>query len=97
MDRRSFLGAATVAGLVHAAPNPNPHQYHLRYAPRLDWLTDIKIEQRLQVFADWGFPAFEYNGLPRQRLARNREPPKEARRTRNGDGHLPRQFRRLEG
>ena len=64
MDRRSFLGAATAAALAQAAPNPKPHQYHLRYAPRLDWLTNVEIGRRLEVFAEWGFPAFEYNGLP---------------------------------
>jgi hypothetical protein len=47
-----------------AALSAAPQQYHLRYAPRIGWL-EIPVVDQLQIFADWGFRAFEYNGLPR--------------------------------
>ncbi|MBK5295313.1 MAG: TIM barrel protein, partial [Acidobacteriia bacterium] len=42
-----------------------PYSYHLRYAPRIGWLPNASIPEQLEVFAEYGFRAFEYNGLPR--------------------------------
>ena len=45
-------------------------RYKLRYAPRLDFLRDeLTIPQRLEVFAQHGFDATEYNGLMSHPLA----------------------------
>ncbi|MBI3279026.1 MAG: TIM barrel protein [Acidobacteria bacterium] len=60
MHRRSALAAPAMAG---AAPPP-PHDYHLRYAPRVG-LAQGPIPRQLEIYAEWGFRAFEYNGLPR--------------------------------
>lgn len=62
-DRRTLLRASLGASLA-AAVEAAPEQYNLRYAPRIGWL-NIPVEDQLQIFADWGFRAFEYNGLPR--------------------------------
>lgn len=46
------------------------HRYHLRYAPRLDFLREeLSIDQRLELFAEHGFDATEYNGLLRHPMA----------------------------
>ena len=63
MNRRFFLATAAAAGLAAAAPKP--HKYRLRYAPRLGWLRDLPIPRQLEIYAEWGFRAFEYNRLPR--------------------------------
>jgi len=63
MTRREALRAglsAPWAAMARAAP----YSYHLRYAPRVGWL-DIPVPDQLQMFADWGFRAFEFNQLPR--------------------------------
>jgi len=44
-----------------AAPRP----YHLRYAPRIGFLNDLPVPRQLEIYAEYGFRAFEYNGLPR--------------------------------
>ncbi|MDA1235685.1 MAG: TIM barrel protein [Acidobacteria bacterium] len=42
------------------------HQWHLRYAPRMGFLgEDVSVDQHLDVYADYGFTAFEYNALPK--------------------------------
>jgi len=67
IDRRTLLGASFGASFAAAleAAAAGPQQYHLRYAPRIGWLTELSVPDQLQVYADWGFRAFEYNGLPR--------------------------------
>ena len=65
MNRRHFFAAAL--GSVAAAAAP-PHQYRLRYAPRIGWL-NIPVPAQLEKFAAQGFQAFEYNSLPRHPLA----------------------------
>jgi len=70
MRRRQFLTSAAVAGSALAWPLAGRPQakaaakYHLRYAPRLDFLAkELTIPQRLETFAAHGFDATEYNGL----------------------------------
>lgn len=64
MHRRDLLrtlGSMPLAGLAASAA---PYGYHLRYAPRIGWL-NVPVPDQLQAYADWGFTAFEYNGLPK--------------------------------
>ncbi|MCC6536682.1 MAG: TIM barrel protein [Bryobacterales bacterium] len=63
-DRRTLLRTGFGASFA-AALEAAPRQYNLRYAPRVGWLTDLPVPDQLQIYADWGFRAFEYNGLPR--------------------------------
>ena len=62
MRRRHFLGIPLAAPLLPAA---TPYQYHLRYAPRIGFLPNLPVPRQLEIYAEWGFRAFEYNGLPR--------------------------------
>ncbi len=66
MDRRVFLNGAVLAGL--AAAQAKPHQYHLRYAPRVGLLPDLPVPRQLEIYAEWGFRAFEYNSLPQHSM-----------------------------
>lgn len=69
MNRRDFLkrtaaGGAVAVSVGHGLPARATSKYHLRYGPRLDFLSDeLTIPQRLEVFAEHGFDATEYNGL----------------------------------
>jgi hydroxypyruvate isomerase len=69
MDRRRFLGstlaAPFAAPLAAAAAD---HKWHMRYAPRIG-LVDLPIPRQFEIFAENGFQAFEYNGLPRHSSA----------------------------
>lgn len=78
MKRRDFLKLSLAAGAgglgLHTAPRAQPMapkgRYHLRYAPRLDFLQrELTIPQRLEKFAEHGFDATEYNGLMRHPLS----------------------------
>lgn len=80
MNRRNFLKAAgltaafaTPSAMAGAQPSPAQAQtrrYHLRYAPRLDFLSDeLSIPERLELFAEHGFDATEYNSLMRHPLS----------------------------
>jgi hydroxypyruvate isomerase len=60
MKRRHFVATAALPSLAAAA-----QPYHLRYAPRIGWFPDLPVTRQLGMFADHGFQAFEYNGLPR--------------------------------
>lgn len=63
MQRRNLLAAAALLRLpAFAAPR---HTYHLRYAPHVRDM-EISAEKQLEVFADQGFTAFEYNRLPKR-------------------------------
>jgi hydroxypyruvate isomerase len=72
MQRRGFIKTALIATGA-AALNLRPagakqakegSKYHMRYAPRLDFLSrELTIPQRLELFAEHGFDATEYNGL----------------------------------
>ena len=68
MKRREFFRNTLVAGGAAALPWGKGAQgatkYHLRYAPRLDFLRqELTIPQRLETFARHGFDPTEYNGL----------------------------------
>lgn len=68
MNRREFLqlaalAAATGSRLPAQDDRPQKHEWKLRYAPRLDFLGKLRIPERLEKFAEYGFTATEYNGL----------------------------------
>jgi hydroxypyruvate isomerase len=65
MDRRQLFGMMAAAPLA-AAPPKNP--YRLRYAPRIGMIPG-PVECQLEIIAENGFTAFEYNGLPKHSLA----------------------------
>lgn len=44
--------------------------FRLRYAPSMGWLrSSVSIPDHMKIYADAGFSAFEYNGLPRHTMA----------------------------
>lgn len=65
MNRRHFLRAlgATAVGAASAS-GQQVHDYHLRYAPRIGLVDRLPIPRQLEIYAEWGFRAFEYNSLP---------------------------------
>ncbi len=73
LNRRNFLtggalGAAAAAlaleGRPAAAAPAGKHSFKLKYAPNLGLREDIKDEiDRLDAYAEFGFRAFEFNGL----------------------------------
>ncbi|MEX2261748.1 MAG: TIM barrel protein [Bryobacteraceae bacterium] len=63
MNRRLFLSSALAAPALAATTEFGA--YHLRYAPRIGFLPDLPIPRQLEIYAENGFRAFEYNGLPR--------------------------------
>lgn len=67
MHRRNLLqiGAAAAAAAV-AFPNASAASsgFKLRYGPHLGWLNPETHMRQLEIFAEAGFTAFEYNGLP---------------------------------
>jgi hydroxypyruvate isomerase len=66
MRRRDLFQTLVWAPLVRTAQTkPAPYQYHLRYAPHIGFLRDRSVTQQMEIVAEWGFQAFEYNGLPR--------------------------------
>jgi hydroxypyruvate isomerase len=64
MHRRDVLRSALGVPLASAVRAAAAYNYHLRYAPRIGWF-NTPVPEQLQAFADWGFQAFEYNGLPK--------------------------------
>jgi hydroxypyruvate isomerase len=85
MTRREILAASTVlaaAGCAGSGPSldappaetAKTHRWNLRYAPRMSLLGDAySVEQHLEIYADYGFRAFEYNGLPQNHSLREAE------------------------
>jgi hydroxypyruvate isomerase len=71
MERRSFIKTALLASGGFALPvttakaaQTKSGKYHLRYAPHLTILSkELTIPQRLDLIAEHGFDATEYNGL----------------------------------
>jgi hydroxypyruvate isomerase len=61
------MSGASLAGLAAAAPAP--YEYKLRYAPRIGLLGGLSVPRQLEIYAEWGFKAFEYNGLPQHSMA----------------------------
>ena len=64
MKRRHFFGAASAVLCAPLSGAPAAHSWHLRYAPRIGFL-QLPIPRQLEIYAENGFRAFEYNGLPR--------------------------------
>ncbi len=66
IERRTFLqlSAFATATRLHAAPG-----FKLRFGPPVGWLAPLPVTDQLQAYADAGFTAFEYNGLPRHTMA----------------------------
>jgi hydroxypyruvate isomerase len=62
IHRRTLLGAAALAPSVLLAQKAT-HKFKLRYAPRLG-LVNMPIPRQMEIYAENGFTAFEYNGLP---------------------------------
>ena len=48
LDRRTLLRASFGASFA-AALSASPRQYHLRYAPRIVWLTGLSIVDQLRI------------------------------------------------
>jgi len=73
MTRRDVLGSLAGLGLYGCSGEPvvvpetaMTHAWHMRYAPRMGFLGDeLSVDQHLQIYAEYGFTAFEYNGLPK--------------------------------
>jgi hydroxypyruvate isomerase len=71
MERRRFIKTALLASGTLAMPatlakaaQTKATKYHLRYAPHLTILSkELTIAQRLDLIAEHGFDATEYNGL----------------------------------
>jgi hydroxypyruvate isomerase len=63
MNRRTLLGAAALVPTFVAA-QPGPHRFRLRYGPRLGLVPNLPIPRQMEIYAEAGFTAFEYNGLP---------------------------------
>ena len=74
MTRRKLLAALAAttaacrtdpAGLAIAPETAKTHRWNLRYAPRMHMLgEEVSVAEHLEIYADYGFTAFEYNGLP---------------------------------
>lgn len=62
--RRTLLGSLALGASLADAQRP-PHRFRLRYAPRIGLVPNLPIPRQLEIYAENGFPAFEYNGLPR--------------------------------
>lgn len=74
ITRRNFIQrnvpvlTAVIAGAATdtAEAAPRKHTFKLNYAPRLGFFRNVENEiDRLDIYAEWGFKAFEFNGLPR--------------------------------
>ena len=70
MNRRQFVQASAALASVAcgATETPTSEEYNLRYAPRIGFLNDLPVPRQLEIYAEHGFRAFEYNGLPRHSL-----------------------------
>ena len=65
----AFLGTVVEVGSSIETIREGQNRFHLRYAPRLDFLSaEWTIPQRLEKFAANGFDATEYNGLMKHSL-----------------------------
>jgi hydroxypyruvate isomerase len=62
VPRRSLLAAALAAPALLPAQKAT-HKFKLRYAPRIGYV-NLPVPRQLEIYAENGFTAFEYNGLP---------------------------------
>jgi hydroxypyruvate isomerase len=65
MDRRQWMGAMAAAQVAAAQGG---QRLRLRYAPRIGMIQE-PVERQLEIIAEHGFTAFEYNWLPRHTFA----------------------------
>lgn len=63
VTRRNLFGAALAAPSLLPAQKA-AHKFKLRYAPRIGYVTNLPVPRQLEIYAENGFTAFEYNGLP---------------------------------
>lgn len=72
IGRRTFLkksslalaGAVSMSKTVTSPPPVTKYNFKLKYAPHMGLASHVKSElDRLDYYADWGFKAFEFNGL----------------------------------
>jgi len=69
MNRRQFIqSTAALATAACATETSAAHAYNLRYAPRIGFLSDLPVPKQLEIYAEHGFNAFEYNALPRHSM-----------------------------
>ncbi len=69
MNRRNLLQLASGAAVAAALPKASQAaaaapKFKLRYGPHLGWLNPESQMRQLEIFAEAGYTAFEYNGLP---------------------------------
>ncbi|MBL8215875.1 MAG: TIM barrel protein [Bryobacterales bacterium] len=63
VTRRNLFGAALAAPSLMQAQKAT-HKFKLRYAPRIGYVNNLPVPRQLEIYAENGFTAFEYNGLP---------------------------------
>jgi hydroxypyruvate isomerase len=68
MNRRSLLGAGAALAAAPSLMAAAKYNHKLRYAPRIGMIQE-SIPRQLEIIAENGFTAFEYNGLPRHTMA----------------------------
>jgi hydroxypyruvate isomerase len=61
---RSALSAAAAAPLLAQPDKAKGNGFKLRYAPHIGWIRTLSIPDQMKLYAQTGFTAFEYNGLP---------------------------------
>jgi len=69
MNRRQLFtaaGAAVLPSLLQA--QKATHKFKLRYAPRIGLVPNLPVPRQLEIYAENGFTAFEYNGLPQHSM-----------------------------
>jgi hydroxypyruvate isomerase len=73
LQRRTLLklgGLGAPALLPALSPAQKAaHKFKLRYAPRIGLVPNLPVPRQLEIYAENGFTAFEYNGLPSHSFA----------------------------
>lgn len=83
MTRRTALASIAALGGYACTADREPdsvpetamtHEWNLRYAPRMGLLgEELSVDQHLEIYAEYGFRSFEYNGLPHQHTLQEAE------------------------
>lgn len=68
MTRRNLLPTGLAAAAASALPASAAPGFRLRYGPSMGWLGPNVIEN-MKTYAEAGFSAFEFNGLPQRPMA----------------------------
>jgi hydroxypyruvate isomerase len=70
MTRRNLLATPALGAAAMAAAPPPAPGFRLRYGPPMGWLgPKFSVPDHMKAYAEAGFSAFEYNGLPRHSMA----------------------------